>query len=388
MFASIIAALILQAAEPAETVTISDAIRAVEAQDYERAFSIAEEYAAAGSPDGQHLLGHLYANGLGVQKDVAKAVEHYVSAAKAGQVNAQFALGELAYTGEGAKQDWQRAAEWFNLAAAQGHMLAKTRLAYMYSEGQSVPQDMQRAAALFKEAAAAGVPAAQYHLALLYLEGNGMTKDLQEAAHWFELAAKNGDADSMYNLALMLEAGRITGEPDYVTAVNWMRQAARAGVLPAKTSMGLFAYNGRGMERNEAEALKWFRASAEDGDAEGMFLYAVGLSEGLGGRRDFNEALRWAEKSLEQSYSQSPQSVQERIALRDQLRDILARQRLLAERQETEEVIRSAQSVSLFSQPVTPPPARPAAEPQAPTATIASQSEEPDTGRRRRGLRR
>lgn len=332
----LIASLALSMAQPSAASTgVEEAVAAVQSGNYARALQLSQDYAAIGNPDAQYILGHLYQKALGVERDMTKAIEYYVSAAAAGQSNAQFALGELAYTGEAVQQDWDRAAEWFNLASAGGHMLAKTRLGFMYAEGQSVPKDPQRAAFMFEEAAKAGVPAAQYHLALLYLDGSGRRKDFDIAADWFRQAAENGDADSMYNLALLLESGRLKDGEDLAGTVRWMRAAAEKGIVPAKVSMGLLAYNGRGMTRAEGEAMQWFRAAAQDGDPEGMFLYAVALSEGLGGKPNFSAAQYWANKAVSSSGEGTPPgAMRERIGLQRQLEAVMAEQnRLTAQRE-------------------------------------------------------
>ncbi|MGV6820081.1 MAG: tetratricopeptide repeat protein, partial [Parvularcula sp.] len=118
--------------QPIQSRDIGTAVAAMRAGDYATARALAEDLAAMGDPDAQYILGHIYQNGLTVEKDTVKAITYYVQAATSGQPNAQFALGELAYRGEGAVQDWDRAAQWYNLAAAQGHLLAKVRLGYMY----------------------------------------------------------------------------------------------------------------------------------------------------------------------------------------------------------------------------------------------------------------
>ncbi|MEM9987880.1 MAG: tetratricopeptide repeat protein [Pseudomonadota bacterium] len=302
---------------------IADAMAALNAGQHDTAKAMALPLAEKGNPDAHFILGHLAANGLAGPTDMPLAVNHYSEAALAGQPHAQFALGELAYQGEGAVQDLARAAGWYNLAAAQGHNLAKVRLGYMYAEGQSVPKDPSRAALLFEEAAKAGEPIAQYHLGLLYLDGEGRRRDYAKAAKWFRAAAEQGDADSMYNLALILETGR-GGETDLPGTVRGMEAAAREGVLPAKVSMGLLYYNGRGVEASPKLASDWFKDAAEGGSAEGMFLYAVAISEGLTGKRDLVTALKWAEKSVALSTDAPIEMRQERTALRDQLRKVIA----------------------------------------------------------------
>ena len=51
--------------------------------------------AAQGNPSAQRVLGLMYLNGQGVQKDDAKAVAWFLKAAAQGDVDAQFNLGGM-----------------------------------------------------------------------------------------------------------------------------------------------------------------------------------------------------------------------------------------------------------------------------------------------------
>lgn len=84
-----------------------------------------QKQAESGDANAQFGLGWMYANGKGVPKDAAKAVEWYQKAAAQGIAAAQYSLGSLYAVGEGVPKDWVLAYAWANLAAAQGDELAK-----------------------------------------------------------------------------------------------------------------------------------------------------------------------------------------------------------------------------------------------------------------------
>ncbi|SOD42673.1 tetratricopeptide repeat protein [Nitrosovibrio sp. Nv4] len=84
--------------------------------------------AAQGYADAQFNLGLMYANGEGVAKDPAKAVELFQKAADQGNVDAQNNLGVMYYAGEGVPRDEAKAKEWFKKAAAQGNADAQANL--------------------------------------------------------------------------------------------------------------------------------------------------------------------------------------------------------------------------------------------------------------------
>ncbi len=64
--------------------------------------------------------GKVYDTGLEIKKDMEKAFEHYIHAAKRGHAKAQNKVGDMYYYGQGVKQDYNEALKWYRKAAAQG----------------------------------------------------------------------------------------------------------------------------------------------------------------------------------------------------------------------------------------------------------------------------
>ena len=50
-------------------------------------------------------------------------------------------------------------------------------------------------------------------------------------------------------------------------AVRWYRLAAEQGIAVAQTSLGLAYEAGRGVARDDEEAVRWYRLAAEQGHA-------------------------------------------------------------------------------------------------------------------------
>lgn len=57
-------------------------------------------------------------------------------------------------------------------------------------------------------------------------------------------------------------------DPSYPTI--WFRKAADAGLALAQHNLGVFYAEGRGVPRNDAEAVVWYRKAAEQGNASPM----------------------------------------------------------------------------------------------------------------------
>ncbi|NNE39600.1 MAG: sel1 repeat family protein [Marinicaulis sp.] len=269
--------------------SLQEAIEKLLASEFAAAHKIAAPIAAAGEPDAQHLIGYIYERGLGVQRDVMRAIDLYARAAAGGHADSQFALGELAFTGAFAKQDDAKAFAWYKRAAENGHTRGQTRLGFMYANGLGVDPDPAKAKELFETAGAAGDPEAQYNLGAIYLSGAGVAVDYKKSAAWFEQAAIQGHPGSQYNLALLYDSPFL-GEPDIQKTAKWMGEAAKAGMPAAMVAVGLLTHNG--VIEADRHPADWFEAAAELGDAQGKFLYAVALSKGDGRLKDKAEAKR------------------------------------------------------------------------------------------------
>ena len=135
------------------------------------------------------LLGELYANGFGVERNEKKAAEWYRLAIDRGDREAMFALAMLHLGGRPAFPSARRLPSCSPPRPSSDTWPRAYDLALLYLEGQLFPQDFARAAELFRAAAQAGNPEAQYALATLYKEGRGVPKDVTEAAR---LLARGG----------------------------------------------------------------------------------------------------------------------------------------------------------------------------------------------------
>jgi V8-like Glu-specific endopeptidase len=114
--------------------------------------------AEKGDASAQFNIGYMYANGLGVQRDLASAVNWYRKAAEQGLEIAQHRLGIAYMNGEGIERDDAEAASWFTRAANQGFVRAQRILGQMYLTGRGVPKDLVKGYAWVVLAGRRGLP--------------------------------------------------------------------------------------------------------------------------------------------------------------------------------------------------------------------------------------
>ncbi|KPK46778.1 MAG: hypothetical protein AMS22_17630, partial [Thiotrichales bacterium SG8_50] len=78
-------------------------------------------------------------------------------------------------------------------------------------------------------------------------------------------AAQRGDAGAELLLALTYLEGRDSVAPDVRAGVHWLRAAAVAGQPYAQYRLGDLYHTGKGVAKNEQQAVSWWRKAASQG---------------------------------------------------------------------------------------------------------------------------
>ncbi|GAA2444876.1 tetratricopeptide repeat protein [Streptomyces glaucus] len=143
-----------------------------------------------GSAAGKRSLGHLYANGLGVPKDLAEAERLFGEAAAEGDAHARFGLAQLWW----GKADPQAVAGLLRSAAEGGvvdaHVVLGDLLAAMDQDAEALRS--------YLTAAESGHDGAMYVVARWYRDGTAGRADSVEALKWFLRMIRVGNADGLH----------------------------------------------------------------------------------------------------------------------------------------------------------------------------------------------
>jgi TPR repeat protein len=110
------------------------------------------------------------------------------------------------------------------------------------------------------------------------------------------------DFNSVYGRAFELENGRGV-QRNEAEAAKLYRQAADQGHLGAQANLGRMYRDGRGVKENDAEAMRWFSLAAGQGDPWAQSLIGSMYAKGEGVDEDLVEAARWYRRSADQSFS-------------------------------------------------------------------------------------
>ena len=145
---------------------IEDAKKAIQDEDFIKAKRILSPLAEDGNADAQSMLGALYANGQGVDKDLTKGLSWIMKAAtqghevarmnaftlcldlgKKGDPKAMFNVAYMCLNGWGGEQDTDSCLGWMETAARMNHVKSSETLAKIYTKGlYGVTPDEEKAA--------------------------------------------------------------------------------------------------------------------------------------------------------------------------------------------------------------------------------------------------
>jgi TPR repeat protein len=175
-----------------------------------------------------HNQGNLYAKGLGVAQDYAKAFEYFLYAAERGHPEDQHNIGVAYLKGRGVPVDFEAARKWFGKATDQNWSASINRLGLMHQLGQGGATDELTAAFLFQRATNLGDRNAMVNLANAYRYGKGIEVNQARAVDFFERSALLGTRSAFMSLAIMYAKGEGVQKDD-LTAAFWYTLASREG---------------------------------------------------------------------------------------------------------------------------------------------------------------
>ncbi|WP_286236995.1 tetratricopeptide repeat protein [Neptuniibacter halophilus] len=198
---------------------------AFDKQDYATAFKELNPLAKEGDPDALNLVGQMYENGWGVDKDEEKAVRFYNRGASMGHLGSVNSL--RVYKDKGYRVEL----ETVRPAAESGDAQAQNRLGEMAEFGYGMQRDPNQAFQWYQKAAEQGYVAAEHNIGRCYNFGTGVAQDFSAAEEWYRKAAKKGHTDAMFFLGTLYSNnhGSQQDQDTNILAYAWMHNAALLG---------------------------------------------------------------------------------------------------------------------------------------------------------------
>ena len=93
------------------------------------------------------------------------------------------------------------------------------------------------------------------------------------------------------------ESGRTATRNAANETLEQTKKAAEQGDASAQYNLGLHYVDGRGVTKDDAEAVRWYRKAAEQGNADGQFELGYMYESGKGVAKDGVEAVKWYQKA-------------------------------------------------------------------------------------------
>lgn len=269
-------------------------------RNYAEAFRRYHELATLnGNASAQHMVGFMYATGIGgaVKQDQAKAMLYYSLGAEGGDIRSEMAAAYRHSAGISAPRNCEEAVHFYKEAA-------KKAIAYMRSGppgGHSMPRESFRIAdeegGVYGEGASASSSGQNAKVGSVHSDAFSSLDDVVE---YMDLQARKGDARASFNLAKLNYDGARTSKRDLPAAKKRFLELARmywtkdgkikANVSPSTEKLaskaagylGRMFLRGEGMPQSFDIAKTWFRRGIELGDALSQYSMGIMYLRGLG----------------------------------------------------------------------------------------------------------
>lgn len=109
--------------------------------------------------------------------------------------------------------------------------------------------------------------------------------DYQTAFKLFQSLAEQGHSRAQYLVGSMYDEGKGIKKDDF-EAVKWLQKAAQGLNPKAQYDLAIMFKEGRGVKQDNFEAVKWFQKAAEYGMPDALLGLGIMYEEGKGVRQD------------------------------------------------------------------------------------------------------
>ncbi|KAL8825199.1 MAG: hypothetical protein Q9170_007885 [Blastenia crenularia] len=272
-------------------------------RNYKEAFRKYHSLAALnGNSSAQHMVGFMYATGIGeaVERDQAKALMYHTFSALGGSTRSQMTAAFRHHSGIGTPRNCNEAAYWYKHVADKAIAWSRSGP----PGGQALQKDSYRIAdqngGVYGKGASAVSSGPNANKAGPNSDSHASFDDVLE---YLDLMSRKGDLKATFSLGSLHYDGSRTMKRNSRTARKYFRLAARkywakdgsvltedngVGRVASKAAgyLGRMSLRGEGMEQNFETALVWFKRGLVNGDA--LCQYELGLMylHGYGVRKD------------------------------------------------------------------------------------------------------
>lgn len=117
----------------------------------------------------------------------------------------------------------------------------------------------------------------------------------------FRKTADAGNPESQWFLSRAYQEGRGV-EKNEAEAVKYALMAAKQGFAPAQFDMGHRYYTGRNLGKNYAKAIDWFQKSGAQNFPAALFFLGISYAKGTGVKKDAAQATKYFRLAKEKGF--------------------------------------------------------------------------------------
>lgn len=241
----------------------------------------------------QYRLGWMLLNGVGTDKDEARAKEYFEKAASVGNPFACYQLAKMILSEESpSPENVEKALGYLRKAVEAENPYAAYFLGKLYEKGQHVPQNIAEAVRLYTMSAEQENDFAAYRLGKLYLGGEGVLKDVESAIRWLIFAADRKNQFAEYALGVLYFKGEDVPK-DVPKALDYLKRSAGQGNQFAQYRLGKIYLMGEDVSKDIQTALQFLSAAAEQGNQYAQYTLGKLYLMGKDVPKDKETAIRW-----------------------------------------------------------------------------------------------
>lgn len=289
-------------------------------RNYSEAFRRYQELSALnGNNSAQHMIGFMYATGIGgaVERNQAKSLMYHTFSALGGNTRSQMTTAFRHHTGVGTPRNCNEAAFWYKKVADKAIAFSRSGP----PGGMALQRDAFR---LADENGGVYGEGASVVSSGIYANKAGPNSDshaaLDDVLEYLDLLSRKGDPKATFSLGRLHYEGSRTMKRNFKTARSYFMTVARRywakdgsiitedngmGKIASKAAgyMGRMFLRGEGMEQSFEKALTWFKRGIANGDS--LCQYEVGLMylQGLGVKKDAVKAADYFKEAADQDFA-------------------------------------------------------------------------------------
>jgi len=206
------------------------------------------------------VIGNMYENGLGVDKNYSNALCWYHLAIEKGEYHIYIDLSKMYENGYGVDVDYEKVTKYLYQYYKHNAYLNIRDDYFAYSFNK------------LHELAETGIVSAKYFLGKIYEKGIGIESDYRTSLNFFQEAADENYIKAIYKL------GKIHDNREY--ALECIQKAVDMGYAKAQYYLGYeYLYGNDLINIDEEKGLELFKLSANQGYAKAQFKLAMILLE-------------------------------------------------------------------------------------------------------------